>query len=327
MKKENNTSFLSNVVMLMLSQIVIKILGFVYRIVMMQVEGFGDIGKGFYNAGFQIYIILLTISSVGIPTVLSKLVAERASKGDYQAAHRIFKISLILFAGIGAAISASLFIWAEQVATIVLNIPEVKYVLMALAPSIVFVAISSVLRGYFAGLGSMKAASISRTLEQFFKCVLTITLVYSFIGNDPAIMAAGANFATTLAIIISFSYLVIFYQRRRKTIKENIKTSEVSEKKEKTGTLIKTILLISIPITLGSLVAIVNEMIDTVTVSRGVQSFYYHLFDSAEVLQEEAMRLTRNIIQNRGGYAYATSVGDSFLYGACAGNIIFNSKK
>ena len=76
-----------------------------------------------------------------------------------------------------------------------------------------FVASSSVIRGYFAGLGSQKATSVSQTLEQFFNCALTITFVYALVGKDPAIMAAGGNVSTTLAIIISFTYLFIRYNR------------------------------------------------------------------------------------------------------------------
>ncbi|MCL2383479.1 MAG: oligosaccharide flippase family protein [Oscillospiraceae bacterium] len=293
--KENNTSFTKNLMMLIISQLVIKLLGFVYRIVMMNIPGFGDVGKGFYNSGYQIYAILLTVSSVGIPTVISKLVAERVGKGDNKGAHRIFKISLVMFTSIGLMLSLALFFFAEQIATFVLNIPEIGHILRALAPAIVFVAVSAVLRGYFAGLGSMKAASVSQTLEQFLKCVLTITLVYSFIGSDPVIMAAAGNLATTLAIIVSFSYLFVFYQRRRKGILEPIQNKEVSEEaKEKTWTLVKAILVISVPMTLGSLVGIINGTIDTITIARVVQGTYEGVLTRPEELRAYAMELVRN---------------------------------
>jgi len=269
-------------------------MGFVYRVVLINIPGFGEIGKGFYNSGYQIYAILLTLSSVGIPTVISKLVAERVSKGDHKGAHRIFRLCLMLFAGIGLVLSISLFFWAEQIATLVLNIPDVAHVLRVLAPAIVFVAISSVLRGYFAGLGSMKAASISQTLEQFFKCVLTITLVYSFLGDEPVLMAAAGNLATTLAILLSFSYLVIFYRRRRKGILFSEQEQNLPEENEKSWTLIKTILAISVPMTLGSLVSIINNTIDTITISHIVQNFYDYTIIVAENYELEAMRLVRN---------------------------------
>ena len=62
-KEEKSTSFMKNVAMLMIAQIIIKILGFVYRLVIINVEGFGDVGNGYYDAGYTVYSLLLTISS------------------------------------------------------------------------------------------------------------------------------------------------------------------------------------------------------------------------------------------------------------------------
>ena len=116
-KKERNTSFMKNVLMLIAAQVVIKILGFIYRIVIMGAPGFGDIGNGYYNAGYQIYSLLLTISSVGIPTVISKLVAERIALGDSKGAYRIFKTALKIFTGIGIVLSLALFFGANAIAS------------------------------------------------------------------------------------------------------------------------------------------------------------------------------------------------------------------
>lgn len=151
-KKEKSTSFMKNVAMLMIAQIVIKILGFVYRLVIINVEGFGDVGNGYYDAGYQVYSLLLTLSSVGIPTVISKLVSERTAVGDNKGAYRIFKTSLKIFTCIGIFFSLVLFFGADLIATKIMNVPDVKYVLMVLSPAIMFVSASAVLRGYFAGL-------------------------------------------------------------------------------------------------------------------------------------------------------------------------------
>lgn len=186
-----------------------------------------------------------------------------------------------------------LFFGAELIATNVLNVPDVQNVLRVLAPAIMFVAASAVLRGYFSGLGSMKSTSIAQTLEQFFNCVLTITFVYSLVGKDPAIMAAGGNLSTTLAIIISFMYLYIFYKRRQKGILHDCKSQEVEMEDKTTKNLIKTILAFSIPMTLGSLISVINNTIDTITVSQCVQKAYEGLIAGGkEALEMEAMRLT-----------------------------------
>lgn len=292
-KKEKSTSFMKNVAMLMIAQILIKILGFVYRLVIINVEGFGDVGNGYYDAGYTVYSLLLTLSSVGIPTVISKLVSERVSIGDYKGAHRIYKVSLKIFTAIGAFFSIALFLGADLVASKILNVQDVKHVLMVLAPAIMFVASSSVIRGYFAGLGSQKATSVSQTLEQFFNCVLTITFVYALVGKDPAVMAAGGNLSTTLAILISFTYLFIFYKRRKKGIMAECEAQTVPQEDKTTGKIIKTIFAISIPMTLGSLISVINSMIDTVTISNCIQTAFSGILEGGkEALEAKAMELS-----------------------------------
>ena len=284
---------MKNVAMLMIAQIVIKILGFVYRLVIINVDGFGDVGNGYYDAGYTIYTLLLTLSSVGIPTVISKLVSERVAIGDHKGAYRIFKTCLKIFTIIGAIFSVALFVGAEFVSNKILNVPDTKYVLMVLAPAIMFVASSSVLRGYFAGLGSMKCTSVSQTLEQFFNCVLTITFVYALVGKDPAIMAAGGNVSTTIAILISFTYLYVFYKRRKKSIIEECEAQTVPQEDKTTKNLIKLIFAISIPMTIGSLVSVVNNMIDTVTISNCVQKAFEGIITGGkEALEAKAMELS-----------------------------------
>ena len=75
-------SFMKNVLILICSQLLIKVLGLVYKLVITNVEGFGNTGLGYYAAGYQIYALLLTLSSIGIPSVISKLVSERIAIGD-----------------------------------------------------------------------------------------------------------------------------------------------------------------------------------------------------------------------------------------------------
>ena len=325
MKKENSASFMKNVAMLMVAQILIKILGFVYRLVIINIDGFGDIGNGYYDAGYTVYSLLLTLSSVGIPTIISKLVSERVARGDHKGAYRIFKTSLKIFTLIGLFFSLVLFFGADIIARRILNVPDVKYVLMVLAPAIMFVASSAVLRGYFAGLGSMKSTSVSQTLEQFFNCVLTITFVYALVGKDPAIMAAGGNLSTTLSIIISFTYLFIFYKKRKKGIMAECKDQTVEQEDKTTGKLIKTIFAISIPMTIGSLISVINNMIDTVTISRCIQTaFARNIRRWKSSIRSKSNGIIRYIIKSCNNYTFTTCNNRSFLHSISTCNIISN---
>lgn len=269
--KDKKHSFMNNVAIILCSQLLVKMLGLVYRMVITNIDGFGDKGNGFYNAGFQIYTLLLALSSVGIPNAISKMVSARTAVGDYKGAHKIFKTAFLLFAGIGVVASCLLYFGSDFVAQVVISMDGAQYVMRALAPSIFFVCMSSVIRGYFVGLQNMKATSTSQVLEQLFKCSLTILFVILAIGLPPEIMAAWANFASSVACLISFIYLMVFYFRRKSGIDEQIRKTAVESLSVSTGKLMKNILMISIPISLSSIITAINRVIDTATITRGIE--------------------------------------------------------
>lgn len=291
LKRENRTSFLKNVLMLMFSQVAVKALGLLYRVVIVDVENFGNVGNGYYATGYQIYMILLAISSLGIPNVMSKLVSERVAKGDYKSAHRVFKLSLYLFGSFGAFLGILLFFGAEFISVQFLRAEGVKYTLKVLAPALAIVPVSAVLRGYFAGLGSMKANSTSQVIEQFFNCVLSIGFVYACVGKDTAIMAAAGNLSTSCACVIALFYLILFYKKRRGDILYECSAQESLSNSETDRRLIKTILALCIPITLSSLISTAAATIDTVTVSNCIQSALSSTISDAALLEEKAMEL------------------------------------
>lgn len=290
--KEKTSSFMGNVLMLMVAQIAIRFFGLIYKLIITNLDGFGDVGNGYYSAGYQIYTVLLLISSQGIPNAMSRLVSEKIAVGEYKAAHRIFKIAFIVFGLIGGLCSVFLFATSGFISTNILNVPDVKYVLMVLAPAIFFVSISAVIRGYFAGLGTMKVSSTSQTLEQLFNCILSITFVYATLGRDAYIMAAAGNLSTTVAILISFSYLVTYYKLRNKKYAEKYKDIEQKEKVKPAKSIAKTILMYSIPMTIGSVITAISMMIDTVTVSNCTQIAYTGILENKEALEQMAMKFT-----------------------------------
>ena len=287
--KKTANSFMKNVVMLIFSQLLIKVLGLVYKLVITNIEGFGDTGLGYYSAGYQIYALLLTLSSIGIPSVISKLVSERIAIGDTKGAQRIFRIAFKFFTTLGFILSIGLFLGADFIATNILNVPDVAYVMKVLSPAIVFVAMSAVFRGYFSGQQNMKPTSVSQTLEQFLNCVLSITFVYACIGKDPYIMAAAGNLSTTCAIVITFIYLRMYYGKHKLSTKDSI----VSPERKKTNKeLLRTILGISIPITISSLISVISGVIDTATVSNCIQISLQGANMTKEALEQAAMSAT-----------------------------------
>lgn len=271
-KKE---TFMQSVVTLIFSQLLIKSLGLIYNLYLTNREGFGDKGNGIVSASYQIYALLLTISSIGVPNAIAKLVSERVALGDHKGAHRIFKIAFATFSVIGIIGSLMLFFGAHMIAAEWLQIPEAEMTMVALSPAIFFVAISSVMRGYFNGIQQIKATARSQSLEQIFKTALTIILVeiVAIASNvSTEWMAAGATLATTLATLAGFGYLYLYYKVRRKEIALEIK-STVNYKYERRRNIIKKILLVSFPIALTAILSSLNKNIDSFTVVRSLKEF------------------------------------------------------
>ena len=284
---EKKKSFMANVAIVMFAQIAVKLLGMVYRVVITNISGFGDLGGGYMNTGFQVYTLLLAISSIGIPNAIAKMTAERNVVGDFRGAHRIFRSAMLLFAIIGGAASALLYFGADFITEYIVGIYGTQYVLKCLAPSIFFVCVSSVIRGYFSGMENMNATSNSQIFEQFFKCLLTVVFVYT-LASVPVIMttilgtqdidpdtraiclASGAEVATTLSTVLSFLYLLFFYARRRNVIMQRINSSGSETLAKPMGEMFKSILMISIPISLGAIISAVNRIVDTATIARGI---------------------------------------------------------
>ncbi len=280
-RKVKKESFMQGVLALMVSQVLIKFLGFAYKWYLTNKDGFGDEGNAIYSAGFQIYALLLSISSIGVPNAVSKLVAERLSLGDTKGAHRIFKIAFATFGVIGLVGTLLLLCGAGTFAN-TMGIPEAEMTLVALSPSIFFVSIMSVIRGFFNGRSKIKVTANSQTLEQVFKTVLTIIvveIVAVLSGTNTTLMAAGANLATTLATVASFLYLFTYYKIHKKDKYEiediaknaNIKRSNVMNKT--ILQIVKNILWVSIPISLSSILVSINKNIDSFTVVNLLKNF------------------------------------------------------
>lgn len=268
-------SMIKGIVSLLVSQIFIKIIGLIYKLYLTNKEGFGDSGNAIYSSGFQIYALLLTFSSTGVPNAISYLVSERLAVGDNKGAHKIFKIAFVTFAMIGIIGSTLLFLGAETIAYNWIQIPEAKYSLIALAPSIFFVSIASVIRGYFNGRQSFSVTAKSQTIEQIFKTVFTVSLVELVVilgKKNTEIMAASANMATTVATVSSFIYIYLYYRTRRREIAQEI-VETVNYKPTRIRKTLKRIINVAFPISISSLISSFGKNIDSFTIVRFLKGF------------------------------------------------------
>lgn len=261
---------MEGVIVLMFSQVIVKIVGLVYKLYLTNKEGFGDKGNAIYAGAFQIYAIFLTISSIGVPNAISKLISSKVAIGDNKGAYRIFKIAFAMFGLVGFAGSTILFLGARYIANTYLQIPEAEIAITALAPSVFLVSIASVLRGYFNGRENLSVTASSQSLEQIFKALFTIIIVQQIAtiscGNT-VLMVGAATLATTLATLFSLIYLYKYFIKRKKEVWQEV-VSSTKFKKDSIRKIVKNILAVSIPIALCALFSVISKTIDALTIVR-----------------------------------------------------------
>ncbi|MCH5188138.1 MAG: polysaccharide biosynthesis protein [Oscillospiraceae bacterium] len=292
MAEKKRPSFMMNVLTIIFSQIVVKLFGFVYRVVLYRVPGWTDETNGYYNFGFQIYALLLAISSVGIPNAISKLISEKCAMGNYRGAVRIFKISLALFASIGGALSLLLYFGAGFFSTYILSAPGAVYSMRVLSPAIFFVSVSSVIRGFFMGQHNAKATSTSQILEQLLKTTTSIAFVMLVVGSSAEYMAAAATLATTVSTVLSFMYLLAFTARNKKELYEKAAATPEARETQSALSVAKSVLWVSIPISLGSIVTSLNRVLDIITVNRGLITAFASRIPDPTALEKNAATLS-----------------------------------
>ena len=174
----NNKKSISNgIFSLIISQCVVKIFGLAYKLYLANKQGFGDCGNAIYNSGYQIYALLLTISSIGVPNAVAKLVSEKYYSGDRGEIAKIVRSSLFLFSIIGILFSVALALSAGVISDKLLNIKEAKYSIIALSPAILSVCLISVYRGLYNGTTNVDITAKSQSIEQILKTIFTIILV------------------------------------------------------------------------------------------------------------------------------------------------------
>jgi stage V sporulation protein B len=251
----------------MSSQIVIKILGMIYSLYLTNKEGFGDLGNAIYMSGYQVFALFLTISSMGVPTAISKLVSEKIATGNIKGADRVFKVAFIFFGILGFLETVFLFCSSNFIANSLLEIPQAEFTLIFLSPAIFFVSLSSVMEGYFLGRKEISKVSKVHVFEQFLKMIFII-LIVEFVskisGNNTEYMAAAANFSASMATMISCIYLGILCIKKRKLRYNKLKIF----RQDSALAIIVNIIKVAIPLVIGSLLIALNKNIDSITVVR-----------------------------------------------------------
>lgn len=262
------STFINGIFSLIISQVLIKIFGVIYSLYLTNKTGFGDEGNAIYMSGYQIYALLLTISSIGVPNAIAKLVSEKKERKDFVNLDRIFKVALLIFGIIGFLGGIILFFISEFIAKHVIGIDDAVLSIKVLSPAIFFVSIVSVIKGYFNGIGKIIITAKIQFLEQVIKTILTIIFVEIttiLTGSDVKIMAGAANFATTIATFVSLVHIYYLYS---KEIRVEFYKEGYTFKRESLNDILNNVLNISLPMTFNAILSSFGKNIDSATVTK-----------------------------------------------------------
>ena len=267
MEVNKKTSFVKGAAILAIAGLICKLIGVFFRVFAVRIVG--EKGMFFYELVYPMYSWLLIISSSGIPTAISRMVAERAAVGNHDGARRVFRRSLLLLFLIGAVTSALMFFGAEWLGETVLNGgPGAKYSMMALAPALLFVSMICAYRGYLQGLQRMTGTSISQFAEQVFKLLsgllLAAYLTKRYAGTDLqyAAGAAGLLLGVTVSEILALLVMIVFYLRTKGQYPALLADPDPN------GRVLGPMLVIAVPITLGASILPIANFLDSVMIKR-----------------------------------------------------------
>jgi len=229
------------------ASIVVRIIGLLYRSPLTAV--IGDEGNGYYGYAFNIYSIVLMVSSYSIPSAISKLMAQKLALGEYRNAQRVFYCTMAYALTVGAAFS--LFVWFGAG---LLVPPRSVPVLRVLAPTIFIFAILGVLRGYFQANQTMVQTSISQILEQIMNAAVSIGAAWFFMhrlaaGQDvheQAVYGAmGSALGTGSGVLTALIFMAVMYLVNRRYFMKRIRKDRTGREDPWTGIMRDTILVIT----------------------------------------------------------------------------------
>ncbi len=258
--------FLKQGSILAVASILVRMIGLVYRIPMVNI--IGDEGNGIYSAAFEIYNILLIISSYGMPMAVSKMVSAKCVNRRYREAYQIFRCSMIFSICTGGIASLFVFFgadWLEK--NFFESFEGIAIPLRVLAPTIFIVAVMGTLRGLFQGRKTMLPTAISQIIEQIVNAFVSVSAAYFLMrahSASPKLSAwgaAGGTLGTCLGAVSALILLILIYMMYRPVMKKQQRRDHASRKDPLSQTY-KLILMTAIPIILSQTVYQLSGIID-----------------------------------------------------------------
>ena len=257
-KTNKKQTFLGGAAVLALATAIVKIIGACYKIPLKLL--IGDEGFGYFNTAYDIYSVLLMVSTTGLPVAMSRMVSEAKTLGRTRQIERIYKTARQMFLLIGAVGAVGMGLLCYGLASL-MSQKESWFAILCLSPAVLFICLISAERGFFQGQGNMLPTSVSQVVEAI--CKLAVGLFLAFIlgriTGKMSYAAGGAILGVTLGTFVSVIVLTRWRQKAAKTLHLDC-LDPTTDSGPATA---RKLLSIAIPITLGAAGLQFITMIDT----------------------------------------------------------------
>lgn len=255
------------------SSILVRLIGIIYRVPLNNI--LGEKGVAYYGVAFDVYSILLLLSSYSLPLAVSKMVSKRTTLKEYRNTKRIFIFALIFSLCCGVAAFCITFFGANIFAK-VLNYPQSAIALRVLSPALIILSVLGVMRGYFQGLGTMVPTAFSNIFEQIVNAIVSIVAAsalyksvttaqeaaYAFENVREAYGAAGGTLGTVCGAAAALAFMIFLFMLYRKTLNRQI-ANDKSEYVEPAGEILKVLVMTIIPVILSTTIYNISGLIDS----------------------------------------------------------------
>ena len=263
---QKQNSFFGGAAILAAGILIVKLIGMFYKIPLINI--IGEAGAADFNNAYNIYAVLLTVSTAGLPVAVSKLVSEANALNRRNQVRRTFRLALVLFLALGLVSFLVMFFRADALAGM-MNDSKAAAGIRALAPAVVCVGCLAALRGYSQGHSNMAPTSVSQIIEALCKLAVGLGLAFWLVkqGKDPDVAAAGAITGVTVGTVVALIYMVLdfFLSRGRED-------THGTDRPDSAGSILANILKIAVPITLSSSMVGIVTVIDSSLVQGQLQS-------------------------------------------------------
>ena len=253
---KNQQNFLQGTALLAVATAIVKIIGALYKIPLNAI--IGERGFGYFNTAYEIYNVLLMISTAGLPVAMSRMISQANSLGHYNQVRRTYRTCRGIFLGLGISGGLLMTVFCRELAAFQ-NQPDAWAAIGCLGPCALLICVMSTYRGFFQGQGNMLPTSVSQVLEAVVKLIVGIAAALAFLkvtGSIP-LAAGGAILGVTASCLVSSVYLFSRFHRSFALLPLS------GEDPRSYGETAKGLLLIAVPITVGSAGLQILTMLET----------------------------------------------------------------